>query len=203
MLVAAPSKTILYTRAMPREAPVRQATSFDEFLKFEIHSQERHEFVDGNLFLMPGGTDRHNGIALNLVMSLRPAALKQGCQLYANDVLIRTSDETGYYPDVFITCDSSEDTPRVKRRPNTIVEVLSDTTEKFDRTEKLRNYRSIPSLEMYVLLEQDSILAEVYAKQPDGSWRHDVLREGSSIAFSSLELMVPLADLYANLPEAE
>ena len=106
-------------------------------------------------------------------------------------------------PDVFVTCDSSEDTTRVKRRPNTIIEVLSDSTEKFDRTEKLRNYRTIPSLEIYVLLEQDSILAEVYAKQPDGSWRHDVLREGSSIAFSSLELMVPLADLYENLPEVE
>ena len=188
---------------MPREAPVRQATSFDEFLELEIHSQERHEFVDGNLFVMPGGTDRHNGIALNLVMILRPIVLKRGCQLYANDVLIRTPDEIGYYPDVFITCDSSEDSPRVKRRPNTIVEVLSDTTEKFDRTEKLRNYRTIPSLEMYVLLEQDSILAEVYAKQHDGSWRHDVLREGSSIAFSSLDLMVPLADLYENLPDGE
>ena len=138
---------------MPREAPVRQATSFDEFLEFEIHSQERHEFVDGNLFVMPGGTDRHNGIALNLVMSLRPTTLKQGCQLYANDVLIRTPGDTGYHPDVFITCDSSEDTPRVKRRPNTIIEVLSEGSEKFDRTEKLRNYRTIPSLELYVLLE--------------------------------------------------
>ena len=201
--MAAPSKTILYTRAMPREAPVRQATSFDEFLEFEIHSQERHEFVDGHLFVMPGGTPRHNRLTINLLMRLDPVVTQQGCVTFMNDVLVRTPDEIGYYPDVFITCDSSEDTPRVKRRPNTIVEVLSDTTEKFDRTEKLRNYRSIPSLEMYVLLEQDSILAEVYAKQPDGSWRHDVLREGSSIAFSSLELMVPLADLYANLPEAE
>jgi Uma2 family endonuclease len=188
---------------MPREAPVRQATSFDEFLEFEILSQERHEFVDGNLFVMPGGKDRHNGIALNLVMLLRPVALKQGCQLYPNDVLIRTPDEIGYYPDVFITCDLSQDSPRVKRNPSIIIEVLSESTEKFDRTEKLRNYRTIPSLELYVLLEQDSILAEVHAKQPDGSWRHDVLREGSSIAFSSLELMVPLADLYENLPEAE
>jgi Uma2 family endonuclease len=159
--------------------------------------------VDGNLFVMPGGTDRHNGIALNLVMGLRPSMLGQGCQLYANDVLIRTPEEIGYYPDVFITCDSSEDAPRVKRRPNTIIEVLSEGTEKFDRTEKQRNYRTIPSLELYVLLEQDSILAEVYSKQVEGWWKHDVLREGSSIAFSSLELMVPLADLYENFPVVE
>ena len=83
---------------------------------------------------------------------------------------------------------------RVQRNPSIIVEVLSDSTEKFDRTEKLRNYRTIPSLELYVLLEQDSILAEVFSKQPEGWWKHDVLREGSSIEFSSLELMVPLTD---------
>jgi Uma2 family endonuclease len=195
--------SILYTRAMPREAPVRQATSFDEFLEFEIHSQERHEFVDGNLFVMPGGTPRHNRLAINLLMRLDPVVTKHGCVAYMNDVLVRTSDEVGYYPDLFVVCDSSQRSMRVQRNPSIIVEVLSESTEKFDRTEKLRNYRTIPSLEMYVLLEQDSILAEVYSKQAEGWWKHDVLREGSSIAFSSLELMVPLADLYENLPEAE
>ena len=203
MLVAAPSKTILYTRTMPREAPVRQATSFDEFLEFEIHSQERHEFVDGHLFVMPGGTPRHNRLAINLLMRLDPVVTQQGCVAFMNDVLVRTPDEIGYYPDLFVVCDSSQRSMRVQRTPNIIVEVLSDSTEKFDRTEKLRNYRTIPSLELYVLLEQDSILAEVFSKQPEGWWKHDVLREGSSIAFSSLELMVPLADLYENLPEAE
>ena len=59
-----------YTRAMPREAPVSRATSFDEFLEMEIQSQERHEFVDGNVFVMPGGTPRHNRIAVNVLMML-------------------------------------------------------------------------------------------------------------------------------------
>jgi Uma2 family endonuclease len=187
---------------MPREAPVSTASNFDQFLEMEIHSQERHEFVDGNLFVMPGGTDRHNEIALSVVEFLRPAARSLGYRLFASDVIIRTPDEIGYYPDVFVLADSSEDTPRVKRRPSIIVEVLSESTSAIDRGEKLRNYRAIPSLELYVLLEQDEVLAEVYAKQPDGSWRHEILREGANITFPSLNLEVPLSALYQNLPEA-
>jgi Uma2 family endonuclease len=168
----------------------------------EIHAQERHEFVDGNLFVMPGGTDRHNEIAQNVLESLRPAVRQAGCRVYIDSVLVKTPDEIGYYPDVFVLSDPSEDTPRVKRRPSIIVEVLSESTSAIDRGEKLRNYRAIPSLELYVLLEQDEVLAEVYAKQPDGSWRHEILREGANITFPSLNLEVPLSALYQNLPEA-
>jgi Uma2 family endonuclease len=133
---------------MLREAPVQSAISFEQFLEREIHAQERHEFVDGNVFVMPGGTDRHNRIAINAMMQVLPAALGSGCQAYMNDLLIRTPDETGYYPDVFVVCDSSQDTPRVKRQPCIIIEVLSkpahghgasESTAAIDRGEKLRN----------------------------------------------------------------
>lgn len=187
---------------MPREAPVSTASNFDQFLEMEINSQERHEFVDGNLFVMAGGTLRHNEIAQNVLEFLRPAARSLGCRAFIENVLVRTPDEIGYYPDVFVACNFSDSTDRVVRRPSIIVEVLSETTSVIDRGEKLRNYRAIPTLEMYVLLEQDEVLAEVYAKQPDGSWRHEILHEGASIKFPSLNLEVPLSALYQNLPEA-
>jgi Uma2 family endonuclease len=187
---------------MPREAPVSTASNFEQFLEMEIQAQERHEFVDGNLFVMPGGTDRHNEIAQNVLEFLRPAARQAGCRVFIEGVLVKTPDEIGYYPDVFVTCDSSEDTPRVKRHPSIVVEVLSESTEAIDRGDKLRNYRAIPTLELYVLLEQDEVLAEIFAKQPDGSWRHEILREGTNLHFSSLNLEVPLSALYQNLPEA-
>jgi Uma2 family endonuclease len=187
---------------MPREAPVSTASNFDQFLEMEIQAQERHEFVDGNLFVMPGGTGRHNRIAVNVLMRLDPAAIQARCQVFIEGVLVKTPDEIGYYPDVFVTCDSSEDTPRVKRRPSIIVEVLSESTSAIDRGEKLRNYRAIPTLELYVLLEQDEVLAEVYAKQTDGSWRHEILREDANLRFPGLNLEVPLSALYQNLPEA-
>jgi Uma2 family endonuclease len=186
---------------MLREAPVQSAISFEQFLEQEIHAQERHEFVDGNVFVMPGGTDRHNRIAINAMMQVLPAALNSGCQAYMNDVLIRTPDEIGYYPDVFVICDSSQDSPRVKRQPCIIIEVLSESTAAIDRGEKLRHYRSIPALEVYVLFEQDAPLAEVFERQPDGSWHHDLLAEDSTLHFSRLGLSIPLHDLYQNLPE--
>lgn len=187
---------------MLRDAPVQSAISFEQFLEREIHATERHEFVDGNVFVMPGGTDRHNRIAINVMMQVLPAALNASCQAYMNDVLIRTPDETGYYPDVFVVCDSSQDSPRVKRQPCIIIEVLSESTAAIDRGEKLRNYRTIPALEVYVLLEQDAPLAEVFERQPDGTWRHDLLGATSSLHFSRLGLSVPLQDLYQNLPDA-
>ena len=187
---------------MLREAPVQSAISFEQFLEREIHAQERHEFVDGNVFVMPGGTDRHNEIAQNILEFLRPAARTVGCRTFIESVLIRTPDETGYYPDVFVVCDSSQDTPRVKHQPCIIIEVLSESTAAIDRGEKLRNYRTIPALEVYVLLEQNSPLAEVFERQADGSWRHDLLTASSSLHFSRLNLDIPLQDLYQNLPEA-
>jgi Uma2 family endonuclease len=196
---------------MLRDAPVQSAISFEQFLEREIHAQERHEFVDGNVFVMPGGTDRHNEIAQNILEFLRPAARTVGCRTFIESVLIRTPDETGYYPDVFVVCDSSQDSPRVKRQPCIIIEVLSEpahghgaseSTAAIDRGEKLRNYRTIPALELYVLLEQDAPLAEVFERQADGTWRHDLLGATSSLHFSRLNLDVPLQDLYQNLPEA-
>ncbi len=187
---------------MPREAPVSTASNFDQFLEMEIRAQERHEFVDGHLFVMAGGTLRHNEIAQNVLESLRPATHDAGCRAFIENVLVRTPDEIGYYPDVFVACDSGDDRPRVKRRPSIIVEISSETTYVIDRSEKLRNYRVIPTLELYMLLEQDEVLAEVYAKQPDGSWRHEILHDGASINFPSLNLEVPLSALYQNLPEA-
>jgi Uma2 family endonuclease len=85
-----------------RSAPVRTALSFDEFLEFEAGSRDRHEFVDGNLFVMAGGSDRQNHVVLELVGAIKQAARAAGLRVYASDVLIRTPGEIGYYPDVYI-----------------------------------------------------------------------------------------------------
>jgi Uma2 family endonuclease len=187
---------------MPREAPVKTNLDFETFLEMEIQSQERHELVDGNLFVIPGGTERHNLIAGQLIARAFPAALEAGCRLLFNDVLVRTPDDTGYYPDVFVVCDAHDDHPRVKRSPCLIVEVLSESTEVVDRGEKLRRYRTIPTLESYVLLAQFEPRAEVYSRQSDGSWRYDVLEGDVSLMLAQIKFEVSLAALYEGLPEA-
>ena len=187
---------------MPRAEPLQRAASFEEFLEFESGSQERHEFVDGNLFVVAGGTDRHNLIAAILMSLLLPAARSQKCWAYINDVLIRTPAGIGYYPDLFVIQDTSHDQPRVKHHPTIIIEVLSETTEATDRGEKWQQYQTIPSLEMYLLLPQQQACAEVFTRQNDGSWRYQKLDAAASLEFPSLNLNVPLEELYRDLPEA-
>ncbi len=187
--------------SMSRPAPIKTNLDFEAFLELETRSKERHEFVDGNLFVMPGGTDRHNEIAGELYSLIRRAAHRKNCKVFFTDVMIRVPSGDSFYPDIFVSCDFTEDEPRVKRRPCVIVEVLSDSTEAVDRGEKMRQYRTIPALETYILLEQEAPRAEVYAKQPDGSWRHDVLERDAILRLSQLELEILLESLYANLPE--
>ena len=127
-------------------------------------------------------------------------AESQACDVFFTDVLVKTPDDTGYYPDVFVVCDQSDTHPRVKRRPCLIVEVLSKSTEAIDRGEKLRRYCSIPSLETYIMLDQREARAEIYSRQTDGSWRYSTLEGDAMLPLPPLQLKVSLAALYANLP---
>jgi Uma2 family endonuclease len=94
---------------MLREAPVKTGTTFAGYLEFEQTSLVRHEFVDGNLFVMAGGTQRHNMLAGILYAYLLPKILAQGCRIFFHDVILKTPNGRGYYPDIFVTCDSSID----------------------------------------------------------------------------------------------
>jgi Uma2 family endonuclease len=186
---------------MQRQAPVQTVPSFEAFLEFEETARERHEFVDGNLFVMAGGTDRHDHVAGGLYSRLFLKALAERTfWVYKGNVKIRTPDEIGYYPDVFVLTDTSLDTPRVKRSPVVIVEVLSDSTENIDKGEKLRNYRKIPSLDQYFLLSQNDALGEVFNKQDDGTWKHHILEADAFLEMPSIGFSLPLAVLYENLP---
>jgi Uma2 family endonuclease len=183
---------------MSRQAPERSVSSFEHFLEIEERSNVRHEFIYGNLFVMAGGTDRHDHVAGGLYARMFLEALKQTYRVYKSDILIRTPEDIGYYPDVFVLQDSSFDTPRVKRAPSIVIEVLSPSTESIDRGEKLRNYRSIPSLEQYVLLSQNEPLAEVYSKH-NGTWQHEILLGDAVLEFSSIGFSLPLAVLFLTI----
>jgi Uma2 family endonuclease len=186
---------------MLRETPVKTVNSFEDFLDFESNSQERHEFVDGNLFVMAGGTDRHNLIALLLISMIFQHALKRGFYTF-NDVILETPSGRGYYPDVYLVKQNAEKQARVQYHPTIIIEVLSDSTELIDRGEKWQAYQQIPSLEQYVLLSQKEPIAEVFIR--DGAdWRYKKLEGDAALVFPSLEFEVKLSSLFENLPPSE
>jgi Uma2 family endonuclease len=187
---------------MLREAPVKTGTTFAEYVEFEQQSQVRHEFVDGNLFVMAGGTKRHNMIAGVFYARLLPSVLARNCFVYINDLIVQTPSGKGYYPDVFVTCDSSADSSRVVLRPNIIIEVLSQTTEVIDRIEKWDQFQKIPSLEHYILVSQHEPMAEMYTRQGE-KWLYERLTGADLVRLDSLEFELSLSDLYKNLPALE
>ncbi len=179
---------------MPRQNPVLQ-TSFDEYLELEANSQVRHEFVDGFMFAMAGGTDNHNRIAINIIVRVNAAAEAANCEAFINDMLVRTPGDIGYYPDVFVTCDEPNDGSRVKRKPCFVIEVLSEIPEAIDRGEKLHNYRKIPGLQTYVLIAQNQKLIETYSRLPDGAWRYETIESGE-LELPCIGLKLALEDAY-------
>ena len=185
---------------MPRASDARKMTA-SEYLAFEQKAQVKHEFVDGFVFAMAGAGDAHNLISGNVFAQVRPATRSSTCRAYISDMKLAVSDDTYYYPDVFVTCDENDLGDNIKRNACFIVEVLSDSTSDIDRGEKLRNYRKLSSLQAYILVLQEKKLIEVYRHLDDGSWRHDIVEEGS-IELPCLGLELSLEDIYEDVFEA-
>lgn len=191
------AKGLTYTRVMPRSHPVAR-TSFEEYLELEARSNIRHEFVDGMLFTMAGGTDYHNIIAGNIFAAAKVAARGTGCTVFIENMLLQTPEGPTYYPDVFVTCEETNDGSPLKRFPCFVVEVLSETTSDIDRGEKLHNFRKIPSLKAYVLVSQDRRLVETYRRLEDGTWRYETLEKNEVLELPCLDTKLSLDEIYAD-----
>ena len=152
--------------------PIRQAT-IEEYLDFERSSQEKHEFLEGQIYAMGGASVRHNLIVGNLVGELRQLLKGRSCLVFPSDLRVHATEGLYAYPDVTVVCGTPEfddETKDTLVNPTLIVEVLSESTESYDRGEKFARYRSLPSLAEYVLVSQDRVSVEHHARQPDGHW---------------------------------
>lgn len=172
-----------------------------EYLEQEAAAAARSEYVDGIVYAMSGGTFRHSILGANTILSLGSQLKGSKCRVATSDlkVWIPTA-KTFYYPDVLVICETPRYYPQrtdIIENPKVIVEVLSDSTENYDRGQKFRRYRSIPELRQYVLVSQNEALVEVYTRDDQGFW---ILREYDgleSIAIlDSVNARLPLHDLY-------
>ena len=181
-----------------REAPIKTLTSFDEYLEFEGSSQVRHEYVDGFLFAMAGASDPHNLIAGNIFSALRVAARGTACRVFQSDMKVLANGK-GYYPDVLLTCHPDDLGKSLKQHPCLLVEVLSNSTEHIDRSEKWENYQQLNSLRMYVLVHQDKTRVEVYRKLLDNTWQFVAFDKLGEIEFSCVDLRLTLFDIFEDV----
>jgi Uma2 family endonuclease len=180
----------------------QQSLTLAEFLRFEATATTRHEFVDGFIFAMAGGTIHHNRIGGNIFALAWAKARGSACRVYVADVLVVAPDGKAYYPDVFAVCDQDEEdrgNSRSQTRPCFVVEVLSKTTEVIDRSEKLRNYQCIPTLRRYLLVSQHEALVESYSRLDDESWRYEKIEGTGTVYLPCLELELSLTDIYQDV----
>lgn len=187
---------------MAQPAAKRNLTP-EQYLAFERSSEERHEYAGGEVLAMTGGSLAHNLIVGNLVAELRSALRSRGCFVCPSDMRVKiTASERYTYPDVTVVCGEPEleDEQRdTLLNPTPLVEVLSDSTESYDRGETFAHYRRLPSLTDYLLVAQTEILVEHFARQPDGSWLLRTYGPGETLALPSLGCELLLSEIYLNV----
>lgn len=175
-------------------AQPKTAFSFDAFLEWERTEQEKHEFLRGEVFAMTGVSTEHSICAGNLFAAMHAHLRGRACQLHMADMKVRTEATDGcFYPDIMATCDARDrlDEARyVKRHPMLVIEVLSPSTEAYDRGEKFSSYRSLTSLQEYVLVSPRLRTVEVFRRDATGHWvlypftEADGMFEFASIGFT-------------------
>lgn len=171
----------------------------------ERSSEIRHEYYDGELFALAGASRSHNRIASNLVVALSSRLRGRDCDVYSNDLRVMV-EATGLftYPDVVVTCggESFRDDERdTLTNPLVLVEILSPSTEAYDRGKKFEHYQRIPSLREFLLVRQDHARVEVFRRTAPDEWTYRVFEPSSRDAEDEAE--VPIASLSVSLPFAE
>lgn len=173
----------------------------DEYLEAERHSNVRHEYFDGQVVAMAGASRAHNLLVTNLIALLRPKVRGNGCDLFSSDMKVRIATRNRFfYPDLLLTCDSRDrENDYFVQYPKLIIEVLSESTEAFDRGSKFRDYGELMSLEQYVLVSQEERLVECFTRQEDGSWRLDRYVNDDLLRLESLDFAIGLDAVYEDV----
>jgi Uma2 family endonuclease len=178
----------------------KQRLTVQEYLTLERQSETKSDYLAGEMFAMTGASRKHNLIVTNVLASLHPQLADRACEVYASDMRVRTPSGLFTYPDVVAVCgeprfdDIEFDT---LLNPTLIVEVLSRSTEAYDRLTKLDHYRGIPSLAEVVFVAQDRPRVEHWLRQDDGRWLIEEIDDlGRNLALPSIGCELPLRTIY-------
>lgn len=180
--------------------PAQKKMTYAEYMAFEQASVEKHEFFNGEVFAMAGGTLERGALAAAAILALGKALEDRPCRMFTSDVRVRIH-ATGLttYPDLSVACGKAEvdaEDSHALVNPVLIVEVLSDSTEAYDRGEKAAHYRHIPSLKEYVLVSQHRPRIEVYRRNEAGRWELYEYERGASCELVSVGVSVSVDDVY-------
>jgi Uma2 family endonuclease len=185
--------------AMGHAAEQRRMTPA-EYLAFDRSSQIKHEYWDGEVFAMSGGSREHSHLQANISAVLVNALRDLPCIALTADMRVRIpANEKYVYPDGIVVCGEvlvEDDENDTLLNPTVLFEVLSDSTESFDRGRKFENYQSITTLTDYVLVAQDRVRVEHFKRQGDGSWLLRILGPKDRLVLEAAGCEIPIEDIY-------
>ncbi|MEH2348459.1 MAG: Uma2 family endonuclease [Nostoc sp.] len=174
----------------------------EAYLELEEKSNIKHEYIDGQVYAMAETTDTHNTIALNLALLIRNHFRGSDCRVYFADIKAQLEKRNRfYYPDIIVTCDSKDrEAPTYKRFPKLIIEVLSESTEGFDRGDKFNDYQTLDTLEEYVLVNSKHQRVETFRRNDQGLWvLQTYTPDEQTFELQSINLTATFTDLYDNV----
>jgi len=183
--------------------PQSSRWTVQQYLDYERESDSRHEFLGGQVLDMAGASERHNQLSSALNFLLYGQLLDRPCQVFQSDMRVQADDSAYFYPDIVAVCgqaqymDESRDT---LLNPTVVIEVLSPSTEDFDRGRKFKQYRGITSLQDYVLVSQKQMQVEPYSRQGTDTWLlRDLSHPDDTLNLSSTGCTLLLKDLYRKI----
>ncbi|WP_437620998.1 Uma2 family endonuclease [Sorangium sp. So ce1151] len=184
----------------------RTGLSPEEYLALERASEQKHEYANGEIFAMSGCSREHSLLAGSVQRELGNALLERPYEVHTSDMRVKIPPTGRYvYPDASVVCgepvfeDAEVDT---LMNPNVIVEVLSDSSEAYDRGDKFAQYRSVASITDYVLVSQKAVRVEHFQRQPDGRWLLSILGPGAQLALESIGVVIEVDRVYLKVPLA-
>ena len=173
----------------------------EEYFAWEEEQLERHELIDGYVYAMSGGTQNHSAIKLNIGSLIKAHLRGSKCSAFNSDLKINILNTPNYtYPDLSVTCDDRDQEDQMSiTYPCLIVEVLSKSTEAYDRGKKFEKYRRNPNLIDYVLVSSDEIAIDIYHKNEVGEWLILSFRSGDQVELKSINLSLPIEQFYEEI----
>ena len=177
--------------------------TFENYLKLEKETREKHDFYYGEVYNMAGGTKKHNLLIHSVLFALYKRQQEKKCQIFSENIKLELIPDQFYvYPDIMLTCnkeDLKNDKDTTIKNPVIIVEILSDSTEIYDRNTKKKYYLTLPSLKYYVLVSQEKISIEIY-ERVNSHWEFRFFENSDNIVkFRQLNFEIPVGEIYQNI----
>ena len=174
-----------------------QSMTVEEFISWEDQQPAKYEFDGLSPRLMTGGTESHAGIQRNIIRALANRLVGKPCRIYGSELKLRVAGAIRY-PDAFITCTRTDRRATVADNPVVVFEIISRSSQRVDRIDKLREYQLTPSIRQYVLLEQDIAMANVYSRE-GLNWTGRVLYASDILDLPEIGVLVPMSELHLDV----